>query len=93
MTGGRIGSHAPSASDWHKGKVTGFERVTGTPLPGDVATNGTHVGIVSGKVKTLSVTSIERNPDYGRVVENDWGFRPENSGTMTFWRKSDGRRQ
>jgi len=43
MTGG----HAPSASDWHRGKVPWFEQVHGAPQKGDVATDGKHVGIVS----------------------------------------------
>jgi len=71
QSGGRIGGHVPSASDWHKGNVPGYEKVTGVPQPGDVATNGTHVGIVSGKGKTISVTSRKQDPRYGTVVEND----------------------
>jgi len=56
-TGGRMGGHAPSASDWHKGKVPGFEQVHGAPQPGDVATDGKHVGIVSGPGRTVSVST------------------------------------
>jgi len=81
-----MGGHAPSASDWHRGKVPGFEQVHGAPQKGDVATDGKHVAILSGEKNSISVTSRESDPRYGHVVKNDWGFRSENSGTMTFWR-------
>lgn len=55
------------AVDFHEGKVPGFSRVS-DPQAGDIATDGKHVGIVSGKNKTISATE-------GKVVENDWGFR------------------
>jgi len=87
-TGGRMGGHAPSASDWHKGKVPGFEQVRGAPQKGDVATDGKHVGIVSRPGKTVSVTTEPSNPAaYGRVVENDWGFRSGQGNNMSYWRK------
>jgi len=44
--GGKPQGYAPSACDWHRGKVPGFEQVHGAPQPGDVATDGKHVGIV-----------------------------------------------
>jgi len=47
-----MGGHAPSASDWHRGKVPGFEQVHGAPQKGDVASDGEHVGIVSRPGKT-----------------------------------------
>jgi hypothetical protein len=84
-TGGRMGGHAPSASDWHRGKVPGFVRVE-NPMPGDVVSNGAHVGIVSGKGKTVSASSKT-----GHVVENDWGFKPMQE-PVSFWRhKGEGR--
>jgi len=84
-TGGRMGGHAPSASDWHRGKVPGFVRVE-SPMPGDVVSNGAHVGIVSGKGKTVSASSKT-----GRVVETDWGFRSMQE-PVSFWRhKGEGR--
>jgi len=78
-----MGGHAPSACDWHRGKVPGFEQVHGAPQKGDVAASMEHVGIVSGPRKTVSVTTI--GPNAGRVVENDWGFR-DNQRPVTFWR-------
>lgn len=90
-TGGAIGGQIPSANDWHKG-VPGYERVKTEngerPMPGDVASNGTHVGIVSGDRKTISVTS--RGDRAGHVVENDWGFR-EGQNDVTFWRHAGSR--
>lgn len=79
MSGGRIGGQTPSANDWHKGNVPGYEKVE-NPRPGDVATDGVHAGIVSGEATTTSVSSKT-----GRVVENDWGFRTGQSD-VTFWR-------
>lgn len=38
--------------------------------PGDIISNGSHVGIVSGVRKVISASAIE-----GKVVENDWGWR------------------
>ena len=84
MTDGRLGRQAPSANDWFKGNVPGYEQVQGKPMPGDVATNGDHVGIVSGKGKTISVTTAE-GAQYGHVVENDWGFRSGQS-PVRLWR-------
>ncbi len=86
-TGGRMGGHAPSASDWHRGKVPGFEQVHGAPQKGDVATDGKHVGIVSRPGKTVSVSTRDSTlPDYGCVIENDWGFRQNQKGTVSYWR-------
>lgn len=47
---------------------------TQTPKPGDIATDGKHMGIVSGSNATISAT------DGQGVVENDWGFRMRGSG-------------
>ena len=83
-----MGGHAPSASDWANAskEIPGYQVVT-VPQPGDVASNGAHVGIVTGAGKTVSVTSREDRPEeYGHVVENNWGFRKENEGTMIFRR-------
>ena len=41
-----------------------------TPRIGDICTDGEHVGIVSGKSTTISVSTLTNT-----VVENDWGFR------------------
>ena len=83
-TGGRMGGQPPSANDWYKGKVPGYEEVTGAPKPGDIASDGKHVAIVSGEGKTVSVTS--RGPVAGRVIENDWGFRDVQAGQVRFFR-------
>ena len=37
---------------------------------GDICTDGSHVGTVSGKGKTISASALTNN-----IVENDWGFR------------------
>lgn len=55
-------------------------------MPGDVAANSTHVGIVTGERKTVSVTTVEDSPQHGQVVENDWGFRRDQKGVVVFQR-------
>lgn len=90
-TGGRIGGQPPSANDWYKGKVPGYEEVNikdgEIPRPGDIAASESHVGIVSGAGKTISVTTANPEaPEYGRVIENEWGFRKSQEGKVSFWR-------
>ena len=85
-TGGRIGGQPPSANDWHKGKVPGYEEVTGAPKPGDIASDSKHVAIVSEEGKTVSVTSVGK--ERGHVVENDWGFRDHQKDEVVFRRYS-----
>lgn len=58
----------PSAKEIYKGRLPNFVLVK-SPKLGDIAADGEHVGIVSGKAKTISASSIEH-----KVVENDWGF-------------------
>jgi len=56
------------AIDFYEGRVPGFIRVA-VPVPGDIVSNGRHVGIVSGKNTTISASSKTNT-----VVENGWGF-------------------
>lgn len=58
----------PSAKEIYKGRLSNFVLVK-SPKLGDIAADGQHVGIVSGKAKTISASSIKK-----KVVENDWGF-------------------
>ena len=72
-----------SAAEIYRGRLLNFKLVK-KPQPGDIAADGQHVGIVSGKGKTISASIIT-----GTVVENDWGFRGENntpSPNMRFFR-------
>ena len=86
VTGGRIGGQPPLANDWYKGNVPGYDPVEGAPQAGDIASDGTHVGIVSGERKTVSVTTVGK--ERGHVVENDWGFRDHQKGEVLFRRYS-----
>ena len=87
-TDGRIGGQPPSANDWYKGNVPGYDPMEGAPQAGDIASDGTYVGIVSGEGKTISVTTANpKAPEYGHVIENDWGFRKVQEGKVTFRRK------
>lgn len=62
-----------SAKELYDGKALKFNLVKG-PRIGDICTDGSHVGIVSGKGKTISASALTN-----KIVENDWGFRG-NSG-------------
>ena len=59
----------PSAKEIYDGRLPNFVLVR-NPKPGDIAADSQHVGIVSGKRKTISASSEEN-----KVVENNWGFR------------------
>ena len=73
---GFLGTKPPSAKGWFNGMQvpSGFSQ-TQMPTPGDVATDGQHMGIVSSDNTTISAT-----PGEG-VVENDWGFRKKGAGS------------
>ncbi|WP_158285413.1 CHAP domain-containing protein [Azospirillum sp. TSH64] len=80
-------SYPPLAGQWGDPSHTiqGWVVVT-DPQPGDVAAIPSnaggasgHVGIVSGDGKTISATDKS-------VVENDWGFRDDQKGTVVFRR-------
>lgn len=82
--GGLLGDRYPSVNEFYFGTVPGFTRVT-KPKLGDICvdvynggklrSNHGHIGVVSDiKGKTISASSKTN-----RIVENDWGFRKENS--------------
>lgn len=75
----------PLARQWADPSFTiaGWE-VVSTPLPGDVASNGGHMGIVSGPNIVISASSTDG------VVNNNWGFRTESGApdkNMVFRRR------
>lgn len=71
-----------SAKEIYRGRLLNFRRVR-KPVPGDIAADGQHVGIVSGSGKIISASILT-----GKVVENDWGFRKDKSPApnMRFFR-------
>ena len=81
MPGGRV----PSASEWAdpKTKIPGYTVIPKvvTPQPGDVVAYDGHVGIympnTAGSPNTISASAMT-----GKVVQNDWGFRPNQSPTI-----------
>jgi hypothetical protein len=81
MGDGRI----PLAGDWGdpKGQIGGYSVVTDAPQPGDVVSDGHHVGIYlplpDGRPGTISAASpwSLHGGILGEVVHNDWGFRPK----------------
>lgn len=81
--------YPPLAREWAdpKADIPGWIVVT-DPRPGDVAAMKVdyldatgHVGIVTGPGTTVSASSLTDT-----VVENDWGFRPEEKGAVVFRR-------
>ena len=66
------------ARDFYNGKVPGFVQVK-HPQPGDVCSDGHHVGIVSRPGKTISASEKS-------VVENEWGFRKNAKRESRFFR-------
>ena len=70
-----------TARQWYNGEVTEMRmRLLGSGddglqniLPGDIITDGIHMGILSGPSKTINI-----DDDGHRIVENNWGWRPEN---------------
>jgi len=67
------------AGEWYDKGSRGWELTT-DPQIGDVATDGSHIGIVSGKSTTISAAGS------GIVVENDWGFRQGQKAEPRFYR-------
>lgn len=89
VDGGRI----PITKDWGdpRSKIPGYAPVVGPPRPGDVVSDGGHVGIYSplkdGRPGTISAASPDTPgaADDGGVVHNDWGFR-KGQKPVTVWR-------
>jgi len=82
---GLFGSKPPTARDWYAGRIPrGFRRVFESK-PGDIASDGVHMGIVS-KIGTTISASSHLN---GVIVEDDWGFRTGtksgNAATIRFY--------
>lgn len=90
---GRIdGGRIPLAKDWGdpKSQIPGYAPVDGPMQPGDVISNGDHVGIYAplpnGHPGTISAASPFHNGGVlGGVVHNDWGFRGD-EGKIIAWR-------
>lgn len=96
LDGGRI----PVARDWGdtSSKIDGYAPASGRPRPGDVVSDGEHVGLYvplpDGSPGTISAASPNlpmigfhgSGGLSGGVVHNDWGFRPGQKVTM--WRRA-----
>jgi hypothetical protein len=93
MDGGRI----PVAKDWGdpNAKIPHYHPVNDGPLePGDVISNGHHVGLYAPLADGSPGTVSAATPDapggvalpLGKVLHNGWGFRG-NEGRITVWRQ------
>jgi hypothetical protein len=86
MLNGRV----PIAMEWADPSfvIDGYEVVRKSDVfsikPGDVISDGSHVGIysplLSGAPGTISASAISQE-----VVHNDWGFRPGSVITVRRW--------
>jgi hypothetical protein len=67
---GSGGTRPPTANEWGNSGVgiPGWSSPHTPALPGDIVSDGIHVGIQSDNGKRISASSI-----VNRVVENDWG--------------------
>ncbi len=69
------GQTIPPPGDWGNPKIAQigpYVIVNGQPQPGDIISDGTHVGIVVGDHRTVSTNAYK-----GGIVDvNDRGFRP-----------------
>jgi len=77
------GQRPPTASQWHDEKYAPLKdhwrivQQLHESCPGDVITDGGHMGIISGSKKTISAST-----DTNTVVENDWGWRRDNTNVV-----------
>lgn len=76
-----------TARQWYNGECPGTTLVGEGKVglekswPGDIVTDGSHVGIISGPQKTISASAKEN-----KVVENTWGWRPDEIPKMRVYR-------
>ena len=75
----------PTTDQWFDGKVPKVNLVGEGKtkdikyLPGDIITNGAHIGFIVGDSKTVSANETE-------IVCNDWGFRENETETFKVFR-------
>jgi RHS repeat-associated protein len=84
LIGGWMGGNPPAANQWgdkncHIKDYPVVWPIPATPSIGDIISDGHHVGIVSGPGTTVSAA----RPG---VVNNDWGFRPDQAGKLVIRR-------
>ncbi len=75
----------PTAGQWHRGEAKIPElfkpvKSFADCWPGDIITDGSHIGIITGVRKVVSATTTDG------VVENDWGWRREQASKAVIWR-------
>lgn len=79
-----------TAKDWYDGKCPGTTLVgrgaegLEKSWPGDIITDGSHIGIISGPQKTISASS--KPLDLMQVIENDWGWKPNEIPNIVIYR-------
>ena len=77
----------PTATQWfEKGCDIKLWKIVDTPMPGDVASDGEHMGVVTSVTPGGGGTTASASTVTNTVVNNDWGFRPEQSGKIVFRR-------
>jgi len=75
----------PCTSDWYAKKVPGMDFIgEGNEgklkcIPGDIITDGTHMGIIAGNNQTISANE-------NKIVQNNWGFRSNENKPVRIFR-------
>ncbi|ORX48950.1 hypothetical protein BCR36DRAFT_584070 [Piromyces finnis] len=75
----------PCTKDWYSMNVPGFDFIgegdygIKHSMPGDIITDGHHMGIVAGNGVTISASTF-------KVVSNDWGFRGNEKNPVRIFR-------
>ena len=75
--------------EWYNEEVPNFKCIgkgieaLNKSLPGDIITDGKHMGFISGYRKTISASSKVEDL---KVVENDWGWREDQKDIVKIFR-------
>ena len=74
---------------WYKGEVPDIDYIEegieglNKSWPGDIVTDGFHIGIISGPSKTIHVSETKNI-----VIEDEWGWRKEDLDKVKIFRYS-----
>ena len=78
-----------SSLQWYKGEVPDIDYIgegiegLNKSWPGDIVTDGFHIGIISGPSKTIHVSETKNI-----VIEDEWGWRKEDLDKVKIFRYS-----
>lgn len=79
-----------TTKQWYNEQVPNFKyigkgvKALEQSVPGDIITDGKHMGIISGPQLVISASS--RPEDENKVVENEWGWREDIKNNVKIFR-------